>query len=63
MTSVLQVVARFVRDNWFTLLILGGLLAAWQLLQTRSTPLASAEDFEQKIRTGQPVAVYVFNNT
>jgi hypothetical protein len=63
MTSVLQVGARFVRDNWFTLLILGGLLAAWLLLQTQSTPLASAEEFEQRIRAGQPVAVYVFSNT
>jgi hypothetical protein len=63
MTSVLQIVTRFVRDNWSILLILGGLLAARLLLQTPSTPLASAEEFEQRIRGGRPVALYVFNNT
>ena len=63
MTSALEIVARIVRANWTSLLILVALIAAWQLLQTRSTPLASIEEFDQRVQTGQPVAVYMFNNT
>jgi len=63
MTSIVQFVVRFVRTNWSTLLILGGLLAAWLFLQTRSTPLASFEEFEQRVQAGQPVVAVLFSNT
>ena len=62
MTSVLEFVARFVRDNWFTLLIVVGLAAAWLLLHDRSTTLASVEDFDQRVQAGQPVVVNLFSN-
>ena len=53
---------RFARENWISLLIVIGLPLAWLMLRSEGTPLASAEDFDRLIATGQPTVVYFFSN-
>jgi hypothetical protein len=63
MTSLLQIVVRFVRHNWFTLVLFVGLLAAWLLLHDSSTTLASVNDFDQRVQAARPTVVHLFSNT
>ena len=58
-----ETIVHFVRTNWLTLLILAVVAAAYLLLQTRATDLASIEDFDISVRAGQPVIVSMFSNT
>jgi hypothetical protein len=54
---------RFVRENWLALLVVAGLIGAWFLLRTTATDLGSTEEFDELIRSGQPVVVEFFSNT
>lgn len=59
----LEVVARFVRAHWISLLILGAMIGAWWILKTHGTLLASTEEFERIVQGGRPVVVEVFTST
>ncbi len=59
----MEFVWRLVRDNWLSLLFVGGLLVAWFFLRTPATDLASIDEFDQKIHSGHPVVVEFFSNT
>lgn len=59
----LQTLARFIEENWFFLLLVLGVAAAWLFLRQQGTPLSSLDDFDRKIRSGQPVVVELFSNT
>ena len=59
----METIAQFLRTNWLTLLLLGLVAVAYLLLQTRATDLASIEDFDRRVRAGQPVIVSMFSNT
>jgi len=63
MKAALEVVARFVRAHWISLLMLGAMIGAWWTLKTHGTLLASAEEFERTVRAGRPVVVEVFAST
>ena len=60
---IVETITQFLRTNWLTLIILGVVAAAYLLLQTRATDLASIEDFEDRVRAGHPVIVSMFSNT
>jgi len=62
MPSAIQPIARFVRANWVSLLIVIGLPLAWFALRTTGTPLASAADFQQQVQAGKPSIVEFFSN-
>jgi hypothetical protein len=58
-----ETILRVARENWVTLLMLGGMIVAWLFLKTKGTQLESVAEFEQRVRSGQPVVVEVFANT
>jgi hypothetical protein len=59
----LQTLARYVEENWFFLLLVMGVAAAWLFLRQQGSALSSLEDFDRKIQSGQPVVVELFSNT
>ena len=59
----LQTLARLVEENWFFLLLVLVIAAAWLFLRQQGTPLSSLEAFDQRIQSGQPVVVEFFSNT
>jgi hypothetical protein len=63
MREVLHSLARIVQENWFSLLLALGLVAAWVFLRQQETPLSTSEAFDRTIQSGQPVLVEFFNNT
>jgi HAMP domain-containing protein len=63
MPSIIQPIARFLRENWVSLLIVIGLPLAWFALRSTGTPLASAADFQSQVQAGKPTVVYLFSNS
>jgi len=61
--TLLQTLAHYVEQNWFFLLLIVGVAAAWLFLSQRGTPLSSLRDFDRKTQSGQPVVVELFSNT
>jgi len=59
----MQTLIRYVEQNWFFLLLIVAVVAAWLFLGQRGTPLSSLDDFDRKIQSGQPVVVEFFSNT
>ena len=53
----------FLRQNGLFLAFLLALAMGFILLRTRSSPVASVEEFESLISTGRPVVVEVYSNT
>jgi len=54
---------RVLRENWLTLVVIGGLVVGYFGLRSGSTDLASAQEYEALIRNGQGSVVYFFSNT
>jgi hypothetical protein len=61
--SIAQTFQGIIRAHRGTLIIIAGLAVVWLVLHTTGAALASAEEFERRIQTGQPVVVEVFSNT
>jgi len=59
----METIVKFLRENWLAPLIVVGLAAAWLLLRTPGTRLASTEEFDQRIGAGRPLIVEFFSNT
>ena len=53
----------FVRENGLFLAVLLGLVAAFVLLRTKGTQLASVGELDALLAKGQPVVVEFFSNT
>lgn len=54
--------ARFWRENWLTILIVGALLIAFVVLRTAPSDLASVQAYEDAVGAGAPVVVYFYSN-
>lgn len=59
----LGTMTQFIKENWWFILILGGMITAWVFLRTPATDLASTAAFDQQIQSGTPVVVEFFSNT
>ena len=53
----------FARENGLFLAVLLGLVAAFVLLRTKGTQLASVNELDVLLSKGQPVVVEFFSNT
>jgi len=62
MRVIADTLTRIVEENWFFLLLLAGIAAAWLLLRQQGTPLSSLQAFEDQVQSGQPVVVELFSN-
>ncbi len=54
---------RFLKDNGLVLAIIGVLVIGYLLLRTPGDRLASTDEFERQIRSGQPTLVVFYTNT
>ena len=63
MRTLLAYVFRFIQTEWTTLLFVAAIAAVYLLLRTNSTGAGSVEEFENKIRAGQPVVAEFFSNS
>ena len=63
MKSIVHALQGILRAHRGTLIVIAVLAVLWLVLHTTGTGLASAEEFERRIQTGQPVVVEVFANT
>jgi hypothetical protein len=56
-------VPRFLRENWLFLLVLGGLVAGFLWLRTPSSAVASVEQVDALLSSGQPTLIEFYSNT
>jgi hypothetical protein len=54
---------QFLRENGFFLALILALIGAFILLRTKGTRLASLDEFDRLISSGQPVIVEFYGNT
>ncbi len=55
--------ARFLRQNWLFLLVIGVMIAAYLLLRTRGDKLPSTAAFDTQVSGGTPTLVEFYTNT
>ena len=58
-----QQILSFLRENALFLAVLLALVAGFVLLRTKGTQLASVDEFDSLVGTGQPVLVEFYSNT
>lgn len=63
MTTLVMMLRDFLRSNWLSLAVVAALFLGWFFLRTPATALGSTEEFDRRIRSGQPVVVEFFSNT
>ena len=56
-------IARLWRENWSTILLITGLIAAYLVLRTPQSDIASVEEFQQRLAQGRPTLVEFYSNT
>jgi hypothetical protein len=57
-----QQLLELLRQNVLLLIVLVGLVGAFLLLRTRSTPVASVDEFDALLASGQPVIIEFYSN-
>lgn len=53
----------FLRNNWLFLLIVGAIAVAFWALRTSPTPVASVDEVQAMLQSGQPTLVEFYSNT
>ena len=48
---------RYLRENWFFLLLVGGIVGGFLFLRTPASAVASVEQVEAHLQNGQPTLV------
>jgi hypothetical protein len=56
-------IAKIWRENWLFILVLGGIIAAFLVLQTSRSPLGSVAEADALLQSGQPTLVEFYSNT
>jgi hypothetical protein len=55
--------ARYLRENWFFLLLVGGILGGFLFLRTPASAVASVAEVDAQLRNGQPTLLEFYSNT
>jgi hypothetical protein len=63
MSGLGQPLARFVRENWLLLLVVGGMVVAFAALRTPASAAQTVAEVETLLQNGQPTLVEFFANT
>jgi hypothetical protein len=63
MSAVGRWLARFWRENWMFLLIVGAIAAAFFALRTPSSAVGSVAEVDAVLENGQPTLVEFYSNT
>ena len=59
----MEILVKFVQQNWFFLVIIAGLLYALWLQRRRVTSFVSSQEFEALVNAGFPVIAEFFDET
>ena len=54
---------QLLRDNWLLLLIVGALAVAFMALRTPASDVASLDEMDALLTSGQPTVVEFYSNT
>ncbi len=54
---------RGLRENWFFLLVIGGLLGAFLFFRTPASDVGSVAEVDAILQNGQPTLVEFYSNT
>jgi hypothetical protein len=63
MLDLIQSVSPLIQENAMSLMVLLILVGGFVLFRTKSTNLASIEEFDAQVSSGQPVVLELFSNT
>ncbi len=63
MRPLVKIATGLIRENLFIIALLGGLAAAFLLLRTSPSRVASLEALQASLRDGQPTLVEFYSNT
>lgn len=63
MKNLAERLPRFFRENWLFLLVVGGLVAGFLWLRTPSSAVASVEQVDALLVSGQPTLIEFYSNT
>jgi hypothetical protein len=55
--------ARFLRENWLFLLVVGGIVGAFLALRTPASAIGSFAELEGLLQNGEPTLVEFYSNT
>lgn len=56
-------VKRLLRENWFFLALMSGLVTAFLLLRTHESSVATVDELDALLVSGQPTLVELYSNT
>lgn len=54
---------RYLRENWFFLLLVGGILGGFLFLRTPASAVASVAEVDAHLQNGQPTLIEFYSNT
>ena len=54
---------QILRENWFFLLLVGGIIVAFLALRTTASAVSSVSEVEAILQDGQPTLVEFYSNT
>jgi hypothetical protein len=63
MRAFVQWAIQVLRGNWLFLLVVGGIVVAFQALRTPASAVGSAAEMEAMLQRGQPTLVEFYSNT
>jgi hypothetical protein len=63
MQSVKERSIRFLRENWFILLIVGGLVGGFLAFRTQASAVGTMTEVDAILQDGQPTFVEFYSNT
>jgi hypothetical protein len=55
--------ARFLKENWLFLLVVGGVIGGFLLLRTSASAVGSVAEVDAILQNGQPTFVEFYSNT
>ena len=56
-------IARFLRENWLFLAVVGGVIVAFLALRTPASAIDSVAELDEVLQNGQPTLVEFYSNT
>jgi hypothetical protein len=63
MEGMKERLVRFFRENWLFVLVIGGIVVAFMVLQTPASAVASIAEVDSQINGGEPTLIEFYSNT
>ena len=63
MQSLKRLSVHFLRENWFVILVVGGLVLGFVALRTQASASGSVDEEDAVLQAGEPTLVEFYTNT